>query len=46
MKYMTKSSAENWVGGNVGDLRVEKKVHDGHLGSRLMNLLGKCSCQC
>lgn len=45
MKYMTKSSTESWVGGDVGDLRVEKKVRDGHLGSWLMNLLGKFSCQ-
>lgn len=42
---MTKSSAENCVGGDGGDLRTEKKVHDSPLGSRLMNLLGKLSCQ-
>lgn len=45
MIYMTKFSAVSWVGGDVGDLRIEKKVHDSHLGSRLMNLPGKFSCQ-
>ena len=42
---MTRSSAESWVGGAVGDLRIEEKVHNSHLGSRLMNVLGKFSCQ-
>jgi len=45
VKYMTRSSAESWVGGAVGDLRIEEKVHNSHLGSRLMNVLGKFSCQ-
>lgn len=45
MKLMTKSLAESWVGGDFGDLRVEEEMHNSHLGSRLMNLLGKFSCQ-
>ena len=45
MKYLTWPSAESWVGGDVGDLRIEENVHNSHLGSRLMNLLGKFSCQ-
>lgn len=45
MKSMTRSSAESWVGGDAGDLRIEEKVHNSHLGSRLMNLLGKFGCQ-
>lgn len=45
MKLMTKSLAESWVGGDFGDLRVEEEMYNSHLGSRLMNLLGKFSCQ-
>lgn len=33
------------MGGDVGDLRTEEKVHNSHLGNRLMNLLGKFRCQ-
>ena len=33
------------MGGAVGDLRIEEKVHNSHLGSRLMNVLGEFSCQ-
>ena len=44
IKCMSRSSAESWVGGNVGDLRIAKKVYNSHLGSRLMNLIGKFGC--
>ena len=29
------------MGGAVGDWRIEEKVHNSHLGSRLMNVLGE-----
>lgn len=45
MKCMTRSSAESWVGGDVGDLRIGENMRNSHLGSRLMNLLGKFCCQ-
>lgn len=33
------------MGGDVGDLRIGENMHNSHLGSRLMNLLGKFRCQ-
>lgn len=45
MKYMIRTSAESRVGGDVEDLRIEEKVPNSHLGSRLMNLLVRFSCQ-
>lgn len=36
MKYMTRSSPESWVGGDGEDLRTEEKVHNSHLGNRLI----------
>lgn len=40
IKCMSRSSAKSWVGGgDVGDFRIEKKVHTSHCGSRLMILV-------
>lgn len=42
---MTGSLAESWVGRDIGDLKIKENMHNSHLGSRLMNLLGKFCCQ-